>query len=235
MTKTTAIFGQGPNETGWRRWVRRFNGNVWRAEAEAARVAITGECGELLAGLLDEHPLKFYGSHYRFNLNARWNGKSYGTDAFDKIEAYWTSQRILAEHPEIERVVCLGRNVGMVMGFGARDPMLTVMFTSDSKCRSYLLFPHPSGRNHFWNDPLNRRNAARRLKKFLQEQTRKEPTNMTAKGEAALEAIDALFGDTSVSKRVTLDDLEEIQSDLETKIDALETDIENEEKAGTDG
>jgi hypothetical protein len=50
---------------------------------------------------------------------------------------------------------------------------------------------------------------------------------MTAKGEAALEAIDALFGDTSVSKQVTLDDLEELQSDIETKIDALEADIKN--------
>ena len=37
---------------------------------------------------------------------------------------------------------------------------------------------------------------------------------MTANGEAAREAIERLFGDTSVEKQVTLDDLEELQSDV---------------------
>jgi uracil-DNA glycosylase len=169
-TKTTAIFGQGPNESGWRRWVKRYRGDLRRAEAEAARVAITGECGELLAELLGVLPLTLYARCHRFNLNARWSGKSYGVDMFDKVEAYRTSQRILAEHPEIERVICLGRNVGEVMGFGMRDPFLTtIKVTSKSENRSFLLFPHPSGRNRFWNDPLNRRNAARRLREFLHE------------------------------------------------------------------
>jgi hypothetical protein len=53
---------------------------------------------------------------------------------------------------------------------------------------------------------------------------------MTGKGEAVRDALDALFSDTSVSKQVTLDDLEEIQSDVETKIDALRADIKQEEK-----
>lgn len=51
---------------------------------------------------------------------------------------------------------------------------------------------------------------------------------MTANGEAVREALDQLFSDTSVSKQVTLDDLSEIQSDLETKIEALEADIAKE-------
>jgi len=48
---------------------------------------------------------------------------------------------------------------------------------------------------------------------------------VTAKGEAARDAIDALFGDTSVEQQVTLDDLEELQSDIENKIDALKSDL----------
>jgi hypothetical protein len=57
---------------------------------------------------------------------------------------------------------------------------------------------------------------------------------MTAKGEAVREALEQLFSDTSVEKQVTLDDLEEIQSDVETKIDALEADIKSERELSTD-
>jgi hypothetical protein len=53
---------------------------------------------------------------------------------------------------------------------------------------------------------------------------------MTAKGEAVRDALDVLFSDTSVSKQTTLDDLNEIESDLETKIDAISADIKNEKQ-----
>jgi predicted nucleic acid-binding Zn ribbon protein len=53
---------------------------------------------------------------------------------------------------------------------------------------------------------------------------------MTAKGEAVREALDELFSDTSVEKQVTLDDLSELQSDIETKVDSLEADIKHEQK-----
>jgi hypothetical protein len=53
---------------------------------------------------------------------------------------------------------------------------------------------------------------------------------MTAKGEAAREAIDALFNDTKVEKQVTLDDLEELQGDIESKMDAIQADIEHEQE-----
>jgi predicted RNA-binding Zn ribbon-like protein len=45
---------------------------------------------------------------------------------------------------------------------------------------------------------------------------------MTAKGEAVREALDALFSDTKVTPQVTLDDLNEILSDVENKIAVLE-------------
>ena len=48
---------------------------------------------------------------------------------------------------------------------------------------------------------------------------------MTAKGEAVRDAVEALFSDTSVEKQVTLDDLEEIASDVDDKINCLRVDI----------
>lgn len=51
----------------------------------------------------------------------------------------------------------------------------------------------------------------------------------TYKNEA-LESIEQCFGDTSISKKETLELLEEIESDLESKIDALKADIKHEEE-----
>lgn len=52
---------------------------------------------------------------------------------------------------------------------------------------------------------------------------------MTGKGEAVRDALDELFSDTTVSKQTTLDDLNELQSDMENKIEALEADIKAEQ------
>jgi hypothetical protein len=57
-------------------------------------------------------------------------------------------------------------------------------------------------------------------------------TAVKKKNEALL-AIDALFGDISVSKATTLDLLEELQSEVDSKVDALKADIEREEGGGT--
>ena len=67
---------------------------------------------------------------------------------------------------------------------------------------------------------------------FLKMMKRKdEPmASIDDKKDYVIEQIDELFGDTSVSKRATLDALEEIQSDLESKIDALEADIKSDEE-----
>lgn len=54
-------------------------------------------------------------------------------------------------------------------------------------------------------------------------------TAVKKKNEALL-AIDALFGDTSVANTTTLDLLEELQSELDSKIAALKSDIKH--KAG---
>jgi uncharacterized small protein (DUF1192 family) len=49
---------------------------------------------------------------------------------------------------------------------------------------------------------------------------------MKRKLKAATDAIDALFSDTSVHASETLDALENLQADIESKIAALKDDIE---------
>ena len=46
-----------------------------------------------------------------------------------------------------------------------------------------------------------------------------------AKLRAAMRAIDSVFGDTRVPPEATLEALEEIQTDLEFKIEALKSDL----------
>jgi len=48
---------------------------------------------------------------------------------------------------------------------------------------------------------------------------------MKRKIDAVRRAIDELFSDTSVSKETTLEALEEVQADIEGKIDALKGEI----------
>lgn len=45
------------------------------------------------------------------------------------------------------------------------------------------------------------------------------------KKQNVIEALDELFADTSVSQETTLEALEEIEGEIEGKIDALESDI----------
>jgi hypothetical protein len=164
VTIKTAILGQSPSERCWKQALVHQGGRVRVAEHECARIAITGKCGEALARLLGVHPLSLYVRNYRFNLNARWRGKQHGADVFDAEEGARTLRRILRDYPEIERVLCLGRHVGEVVGFSSRDPLLTKI---SYEGRSFLLFPHPSGLNRWWNDASNYELAIRALTEFL--------------------------------------------------------------------
>lgn len=49
--------------------------------------------------------------------------------------------------------------------------------------------------------------------------------------EAAIEACDEVFGDTSVSKERTLDRMQEIRSHIDNSIDCLKADIKAEEES----
>ena len=53
---------------------------------------------------------------------------------------------------------------------------------------------------------------------------------MKRKIKIALDAIDGIFSDTSVSQEATLNALGEVQDELEMKMDALRSDIAREER-----
>jgi hypothetical protein len=150
-----AIFGQMPSESGWRLLMQRGK-TPEQAEKIAAQQACTGRVGRVLADLAGDDISTW--NIPRFNLNARWRPK------FDKTEAAVTASTILTQYPEIKRVVCLGRCVGAIMGFGKNARLLRARKFND---RSYLLFPHPSGRNHWFNEPENVKQASETLRKFL--------------------------------------------------------------------
>lgn len=53
---------------------------------------------------------------------------------------------------------------------------------------------------------------------------------MTKAAKKIIEAIGALFSDTSVDRHVTLDDLEEIGIDVAERIDAIKEDIKRDQR-----
>ena len=145
-----------PSESGWKLLLQRCK-TPEAAEKVAERLACTGVVGKILADLAGVDPVTW--NIRRFNLNARWN------ETFDKQEATIQAELILKHYPEIKRVVCLGRNVGTIMGFLDDAPFLSLRLY---RYRAYLLFPHPSGRNRWFNDDENKARAAETLRAFLQ-------------------------------------------------------------------
>jgi hypothetical protein len=66
-----------------------------------------------------------------------------------------------------------------------------------------------------WHDPENAQDTTTMASKAVE------------KKNEALKVIDELFGDTSVPNTTTLDLLEELQSEIDSKIEALKSDIKN--------
>lgn len=52
-----------------------------------------------------------------------------------------------------------------------------------------------------------------------------------AKKQIVLEALDSLFGDTSVEQKVTLEAMEEIEDEVRWKIEALKADIKHKDQS----
>lgn len=63
-----------------------------------------------------------------------------------------------------------------------------------------------------------------------QSKTTGDQMALENKKQTVLSKLDELFSDTSVSKQSTLEDLEEIQSEVDSKIEAIKTDIKHEQK-----
>lgn len=166
-----AVIGQGPNESSWKTSLLigaklRPDNPEGFAIDRGRRIACTGRCGETLARLLGMDRLEFYRRTVRLNLNARWNGKEGRGDKFDRAEARAKALEVLRQG--YERHVLLGYEVALAFGIPCR-------FLTVTECRnqitdtptSFLVFPHPSVPNQFWNDRQNRNRAKLALRQYL--------------------------------------------------------------------
>lgn len=153
--------GQGPNRKCWEREVAK-GGEAW-AEAESARLALTGSVGTKLASMLGMERLEFCVTFRRENLNHRFYGKQGKGDAFNNDEARLRA-RLLDDHSSAKKFVLLGREVAASFG-------ITHGFLSHLRIggKEYLLLPHPSGINSWWNNPENKQRAIEALRKFVNE------------------------------------------------------------------
>ena len=191
-TKLALFVGQGPSMTCWEEAVERAkkHGRVGMgvesfAEDYCARVAITGRLGEFIAKLLGVHRLWLYARIDRVNLNAQWNGKQGEGDRFIAFEGRKRALD-LNIYDRNKRVVLLGQRVAE--SFGIHADFLEVLRFNGKR---YLLFPHPSGINRWWNEPGNRLRAQKALKRFLKldgKETKRKGERVHGRAKTALVA-----------------------------------------------
>jgi hypothetical protein len=175
--RNLVFVGQGPNQTAWLHGLAA--GRELRptapedfAEDYCARVAVTGAVGTRLAALLGLPDVgRFRHSFHRRNLNTRWNGKHGRGDKFDHAEGV-VMAGILADMSEFTHFVLLGASVADCFGFviGERGwPWCSLAPAGPSvhAGKRFLLFPHPSGLNHWWNDADNHIRARTALNDFV--------------------------------------------------------------------
>lgn len=173
-TPQICVVGQGPNRTAWehgladRMHTHHLHAKEMIAENYCRRVAITGSVGEKLANLAGLHRLDFYTKVGRENLNARWNGKSGKGDVFNRDEGERKAVELRAQYPKF---VLLGAEVARCFGFSTVSEPLALKEAYDDAAhvkRFFLLFPHPSGINRWWNEDFNVFRARKMLREFLE-------------------------------------------------------------------
>jgi hypothetical protein len=102
----------------------------------------------------------------RKHLNKHYSGKRGKGNAFDRAKGRVNAADVLLDW-RVERIVLLGKNVARCFGF--RDvPFLAEIHIYG---RRFLIFPHPSGTNRWWNERRNERRARQLLQRFLRGET----------------------------------------------------------------
>ncbi len=145
MNHQVLFVGQGPSQ----------HGDPWKP--------LEGIVAVRLAELLGIHPVNFIKKYARINLNTEWIGKAGKGDVFDVVEGRRAAKNLLMG--SWTHYVLLGRNVADCFGLEIDEPLQ--MFCAEGADKHYLLLPHPSGINRWWNDPEHRKAAAWALKSFL--------------------------------------------------------------------
>jgi hypothetical protein len=102
----------------------------------------------------------------RRHLNTHYNGMRGKGDTFDHAKGMVNAADVLLDW-RVERIVLLGKNVARCFGF--RD----LPFLAEIRIygRRFLIFPHPSGTNRWWNERRNERRARQLLQRFLRGET----------------------------------------------------------------
>lgn len=111
--------------------------------------ALTGASGKRLAELAGVHYLDFYLLTERTNvveLLPQWR---------DKTLVQESVRKIYEERMAGRRTILLGSRVSAAFGFTA-EPLSWVLVDQH---REVARMPHPSGRNHWWNDRQNYESA----------------------------------------------------------------------------
>jgi hypothetical protein len=102
----------------------------------------------------------------RKHLNTHCSGKRGKADAFDHAKGNVNAADVLLDW-RVERIVLLGKNVARCFGF--RD--LPFLAEISIYGRRFLIFPHPSRINRWWNERRNERRARQLLQRFLRGET----------------------------------------------------------------
>jgi uracil-DNA glycosylase len=102
----------------------------------------------------------------RKHLNTHRSGQRAKGNAFDHAKGNVNAADVLLDW-RVERIVLLGKDVARCFGF--RDlPFLAEISVYG---RRFLIFPHPSGANRWWNERHNERRARQLLQRFLRGET----------------------------------------------------------------
>jgi hypothetical protein len=102
----------------------------------------------------------------RRHLNAHYSGKRGKANAFENAKGYVNAADILMDW-RVERIVLLGKNVARCFGFSDLPFLAEIRIYG----RRFLIFPHPSGTNRWWNEERNERRAREFLQRFLRGET----------------------------------------------------------------
>lgn len=169
--------GQGPNQECWVKSLWRYPSATWTeapridyAERRCAALAVTGTIGYKLGALIDPthlNPVRIILPYGRRNLNARWNGKKGKGDVFDRAEGRTTADQL--RYAPFTHYILLGAEVARAFGVHNNE-WLSVIPEFGAPLgdgNQFLIFPHPSGINTWWNDRENTARARRALRSFL--------------------------------------------------------------------
>ena len=147
------------------RWVLIPMWMLWKTRRGDPRKPLAGPNGQKIARLAGMSHDELIGCR-RKHLNTHYSGERRKGDAFNRAEGNANAGDVLLDW-RVERIVLLGKNVARC--FGLRDlPFLPEIRIYG---RRFLIFPHPSGINRWWNERRNERRARQLLQRFLRGET----------------------------------------------------------------